>query len=78
MTNPHVPAPVEKKVTVATLASYLGGLALLAILNGVADTDLVASLPDAVEVFIAPMIPTAVTFIAGYVTRHTPRNDAQV
>jgi len=78
MTNPHTPAPVEKKVTVATVASYLGGLGLLAILNGVADTNLITELPDVVEVFVAPIIPSLITFIGGYVARHTPRNDAQV
>jgi hypothetical protein len=78
MTDPYAPAPVEKKVTAATFASYLGGVALLAILNGVADTNLITALPDVVEVFVAPLVPTAITFIGGYVARHTPRNDTQV
>ena len=68
-------APVEKKVTAATIGSYLGFAALLAVLNGVADANLVTALPDVVEVLVAPMIPAAITLVAGYVARHTPRPD---
>ncbi|KPC65044.1 hypothetical protein, partial [Streptomyces chattanoogensis] len=69
MTNHSTtPAPtVESKVKAASIASYLGLLALLAILNGVSDTNLVAGLPDVVEVLVAPIIPAAVALVAGYV-----------
>lgn len=78
MTSPYAPAPVEKKVTVATAGSYLGGVALLAVLNAISTIDLITALPPVAQVFIAPLIPTLVTFVGGYVARHTPRNDAQV
>ncbi|WP_327029697.1 hypothetical protein OG989_04025 [Micromonospora sp. NBC_01740] len=68
-------APVETKVKAASIATYLGSLALLAILNGVADANLISGLPDVVEVFVAPLVPTAIAFVAGYVAKHTPRRD---
>jgi hypothetical protein len=68
-------APVETKVKAAAVATYLGLLALLAVLNGVTDADLIAGLPDVVEVFVAPLLPTAVTFVTSYLARHTPRPD---
>lgn len=67
-------APIEKKVTAATVATYLGLVGLLAILNAVADTNLITALPDIVEVFVAPLVPTLITFVGGYMARHTPRN----
>jgi hypothetical protein len=73
-TPPPAPA-VESKVKVASIATYLGLLALLAILNGVSDTNLVTGLPDVVEVLVAPMIPAAIGLVAGYVAKHTPRPD---
>lgn len=65
--------PMETKVKAQSLATYLGLLALLAILNGFSDLNLVAGLPDAVEVFVAPMIPTAIGTVAGWVAKHSPR-----
>lgn len=71
------PAPpkVEAKVKASTFASYLAGLALLAVLNGITDTNLVAGLPDWLEVIVAPFVPAVVTLAAGYIARHTPRPD---
>jgi hypothetical protein len=68
-------APIETKVKAASLGSYLGGVALLAILNGVTTANLVAGMPDWLEVFLAPMVPTAVAFVSGFVAKHTPRPD---
>lgn len=73
--TPSTTAPVETKVKAASVGSYLGGLALMAILNGVSDANLIAGFPDWLEAFIAPMVPTALAFVAGYVARHTPRRD---
>lgn len=73
--NDNIKAPVEKKVTVATVASYLGFVALLAVLNAIADANLIENLPDVAEVFLAPVLPTLITFVASYAARHTPRND---
>lgn len=71
MSNPN--PPVERKVTAATVGAYLAGLAGLAILNGVADTNLVSALPDLVEVMVAPLFPAGVAFLSAYIARHTPR-----
>lgn len=68
-------APVERKVTAATLGSYAGGVALLALLNAVTTTNLVAGMPDWLETLIAPVVPAAVALVAGFVARHTPRPD---
>lgn len=74
MTHPRVdPAPIERKVTAATVGAYLAGLAGLAILNGIADANLIAGLPDLAEVMLAPLLPAAVAFLAGFIARHTPR-----
>lgn len=69
------PAPVEAKVKAASIASYVGLAALLAILNAVTETNLVSGLPDVIEVLVAPVIPAAITLVAGYKARHTPRPD---
>lgn len=78
MTNPvETPggpgSPIERKVSVATGATYLGTLAVLAVLNGVADTNLISQIPDWAEVIFAPLIPSLITFLGGYAAPHTPR-----
>lgn len=70
---PPAKAPVETKVKAASVATYLGLVALLAVLNAVSDANLIAGLPDVVEVFVAPLVPTAIAFVAGYVAKHSPR-----
>lgn len=74
-TYSSVKAPVEAKVKAAGIATYLGLGAALAILAGVTDLNLIAGLPDWLEVFVAPMLPTAITTITAYRTKHTPRPD---
>ena len=67
-------APVEKKVTVASIAAYLGSVGLLAVLTAVqGDAGLVAPLPDPTEPFVLALIPTAITFVGGWYAKHTPR-----
>ncbi|MFI6986015.1 holin [Embleya sp. NPDC050154] len=66
-------APMETKVKVAGAASYLGFAALLGVLTAVGDAGLVSWLPDVVEVFVAPMVPTAITMVAAWKAKHTPR-----
>lgn len=68
-------SPVETKVKAAAWATYLGLVALLAVLNAVADANLVAVLPDLVEVFVAPILPALITFVAGWTAKHTRRYD---
>lgn len=75
MTHAGGSAPVETKVKVGAAATYFGLVGLLAILNAVADTNLITSLPDVAEVFVAPLLPTLITFVASYLAKHTPRSD---
>lgn len=71
-------APIEKKVSAASIAAYLASTGLLAILTAIQDNSgLLAGLPDAVEPFLLALIPTAVTFVAGWAARHTPRIPAE-
>jgi hypothetical protein len=65
--------PVEWKVKAQALATYFAGLIGMAILNGVADANLIAELPDSVEVFVAPLLPVAVGALAGWKARHQER-----
>lgn len=69
-----MPAPIETKVKAATLAAYLGSTALLAVLTAVQDQpELVSWLPAWLAPFLLAVIPAAVTAVAGYQARHTPR-----
>ena len=74
----YTPAPapkVESKVKSAAAWSYLAALGGLAVVNGVTDTTLITDLPDAVEVFVAPLVPALAAGIAGFLAKHTPRPD---
>ena len=69
-------APVEKKVAASSVAAFLGSTGLLAVLTAVQDNaGLVGGLPDGLEPFVLGAIPTAITFVAGWVTKHSPRAD---
>ncbi|MGW6391239.1 holin [Streptomyces sp. NPDC055103] len=68
--------PVEKKVTWASAAAYLGSTSVLAVLAAVQDNArLLAPMPDALAPFVLALVPTAVTFVSGWAVRHTPRPD---
>lgn len=72
-------APVEKKVTAASAATYLASTGLLAILAAVQDNArLVGWLPDSLAPFVLALVPTAVTFVSGWAARHTPRGPASL
>lgn len=65
---------VERKVKFGAAAAYLAGVAGVAVLQTVAgDTQLIAGLPDAVEVIVVPLLPAFASLAAGYQARHTPR-----
>lgn len=69
---------VETKVTVATIGAYLAGVVVLALVNAFTGDEnalLLASLPDAVEPFLLPVVPAVVSFISGWAAKHTPRPD---
>ncbi|MFD3483770.1 holin [Streptomyces sp. NPDC058665] len=67
-------APIEKKVTAAIAAAYVGSTGLLASLAAVQDdARLISSLPDGLTPFVLALIPAAITAIAGWKAKHTPR-----
>lgn len=68
--------PVEKKVKAATVGSYLGAVAVLAVLYAVkGDLTLIDFLPSWVQAIVVPLVPTAITAVSGYKADHTPRPD---
>ncbi|MCO4699299.1 hypothetical protein LRR80_05393 [Streptomyces sp. RO-S4] len=72
-------APVEKKVTAATAATFVGSTALLGALEAVRDNaELVGWLPPALAPFVLALVPTAITFVSGWAAKHTPRGPAGV
>lgn len=74
MTAPATPAPIEKKVKAATVATYVGSVIILAVLGAVSSNPLLISgLPDWIEAILIPVIPALVTFFTAYQTEHTPR-----
>jgi hypothetical protein len=71
-------AKVETKVWWATAGAYVAGVAALAMVNAFTADDnalLLAALPDALEAFILPSVPAVVSFITGWLGKHTPRPD---
>ncbi|MFJ6566417.1 holin [Streptomyces sp. NPDC091292] len=67
-------AAVEKKVTAATAATFVGSTALLAGLQAVQDhAELVSWMPSALAPFALAVVPTAITFVSGWAARHSPR-----
>jgi len=71
MTN----APVETKVKVAGVFTYLGVAALLGILGATSEAELVSSLPDWLSAPVAAALPALITFWRAYQAKHTPRRD---
>jgi hypothetical protein len=67
-------APVEKKVTAATAGTYVASTGLLAALEAVEDhAELVGWMPAGLSPFVLALVPTAITFVSGWVAKHTPR-----
>lgn len=65
---------VEKKVTAATAATFVGSTALLGALEAVRDNaELVSWMPSGLAPFVLALVPTAITFVSGWATKHTPR-----
>jgi hypothetical protein len=87
MTTPPVPPAaasptlwsrwkIELKVIAATAATFAVSIAV-ALLNAVeAQHELLGSLPGALQFVTLAVIPTVVTFLSGYLARHTPRGPA--
>lgn len=67
-------APVETKVSVGAAATYIGSTGLLASLTAVdAHHELVGWMPGVLAPFVLALLPTAVTFVAAWRTKHSPR-----
>jgi predicted membrane protein len=65
---------VEAKVWAATTAAFVVSV-VVSLLNEVQDNHaLLGSLPGALQAVILIVAPTAITFLAGYAARHTPRS----
>lgn len=66
--------PIELKVSAATIATAVSGLAVWALqtywFRG--------EVPLPVAAAVQAVVPAVVAFIAGYLARHTPRTDLQV
>ncbi len=62
-------APVERKVQASTAAAAVSGLALWILGRYIFK----GSVPDVVASWVYVVIPSAITFMAGYAARHTPR-----
>jgi uncharacterized membrane protein len=64
---------VEAKVWAATAATF-GVSILISVLNAVqADHDLLGPVPATDQTLILIIAPTVVTFLGGYLAKHTPR-----
>ncbi|MFI2632640.1 holin [Streptomyces collinus] len=73
---PSASAPIEKKVKLASVVTYLASLAGLAVLGAVTDDpSLISGMPDALEPFVLALVPAASTAVAGWAAPHTPRSD---
>lgn len=67
-------AAVETKVTAASAGTFVGSTGLLAMLQEVEDnTSLVGWMPGYLSPFVLALIPTVITFAAGWKAKHTPR-----
>lgn len=67
-------APTEAKVKAASTATFLAGL-VIAVLNAVvADSSLLGPLPVWLQAPVLALVPAALTWLAGYQARHTPRS----
>jgi hypothetical protein len=62
-------APVERKVQASTGAAAVSGLALWTLGHYVFKT----GVPDVVASWIYVLVPSLLTFGAGYLAKHTPR-----
>ena len=66
-------APVEAKVKASTGAAFAVSLVLAVLNEAVADHSLLGPLPYWVQAIIIAGAPPAITFLAGWQARHTPR-----
>lgn len=66
---------MEPKVKWQAAVTYVVGAVGLAIFNSVTGTTLLADvLPDAVEIFVVPLVPVVGGLIAGFAAKHQWRS----
>lgn len=76
-TTPAVPkAPVEKKVTSATLAAVAVGIAVTVLNELPGNAQLLGPLPAWLQGVLTIVVPPLVTFLSGWAARHTPRTES--
>jgi hypothetical protein len=70
---------VEPKVAWASLASYLAGVIILAVVNALDEntTLLTDAVPDMFEPFLMPLMWALPTLLAGYLAKHQWRVNAR-
>ncbi|TJZ55622.1 holin [Streptomyces piniterrae] len=66
-------APVEKKVSAATLGSVAAAVAITVLNATVGDAELLGSAPAWLQHLATLIVPPLVVFLSGYNARHTPR-----
>ncbi|WNI31498.1 holin [Streptomyces sp. ITFR-6] len=65
---------VENKVSWAAAAAYIASTGLLGSLAIIQDdARLLSWMPDAAAPFALALVPAAITFVAGWQAKHTPR-----
>lgn len=64
----------ETKVTVASVATYLVSVGVLAIANAAGQIDVAAFLPSGwAQVLLVPLVPGIIAAVAGWAAPHTRR-----
>lgn len=71
--NPNAPT---RKVKFASIGTYLAGVIGLSVVQAVSGhLDVIsAAWPWWVQALVTPLIPAAVAFLTGYVTKHAPND----
>lgn len=71
--------PVESKVKWAAFGTFVGSVAATAVLQAIdADHSLIEVFPDWLEAVVIPLLPTAISWVAGWRAKHTARPDLPV
>lgn len=74
--NSKSTGPVERKVTFGTVATYLGSIAVLSVLQAFStDTNMFGALPALVGIPLTAVLPALINLVVAYKAKHTPRND---
>ena len=62
---------IEPKVKWSAVGTYVAGLVALSAVKLLSNNDLLSQvLPDALEIFVFPLVPTVVSLLSGYAAQH--------